>query len=106
MRQRIGLAQALLHEPEVLILDEPTIGLDPAQVVEVRNLVRQIGKERTVLLSTPVLSEAQQLCDEIVIVDAGKVIAKGGPTQLVDDADGCDDLESLFLSLTGKQLRD
>ena len=61
MRQRIGLAQALIHRPEVLILDEPTIGLDPGQVVEVRKLIREIGKERTVLLSTHILSEAQQI---------------------------------------------
>ena len=63
MRQRIGLAQALIHQPEVLILDEPTIGLDPAQVVEVRKLIRDMGKQRTVLLSTHILSEAQQICD-------------------------------------------
>ncbi|HEY6074959.1 MAG TPA: ATP-binding cassette domain-containing protein, partial [Anaerolineales bacterium] len=63
MRQRVGLAQALLHRPEVLILDEPTIGLDPGQVVEVRHLIREIGKERTVLLSTHILSEAQNICD-------------------------------------------
>jgi ABC-2 type transport system ATP-binding protein len=61
MRQRVGLAQALLHRPEVLILDEPTIGLDPGQVVEVRELIREIGKERTVLLSTHILNEAQNL---------------------------------------------
>ncbi len=65
MRQRIGLAQALIHQPEVLILDEPTIGLDPAQVVEVRNLIRDMGKQRTVLLSTHILSEAQQICDRV-----------------------------------------
>lgn len=82
MRQRVGLAQALLHEPEVLILDEPTIGLDPAQVVEVRNLVRDIGKERTVLLSTHVLSEAQQLCDRVLIINKGKIIAEDSPSAL------------------------
>lgn len=82
MRQRIGLAQALLHEPQVLILDEPTIGLDPAQVVEVRNLVREIGKERTVLLSTHVLSEAQQLCDRVLIINKGKIVAEDSPSAL------------------------
>jgi ABC-2 type transport system ATP-binding protein len=76
MRQRVGIAQALLHKPEVLILDEPTIGLDPAQVVEVRNIVREIGKERTVLLSTHILSEAQQLCDRVLIINQGKIIAE------------------------------
>ncbi len=82
MRQRVGLAQALLHRPDVLILDEPTIGLDPAQVVEVRNLVREIGKEKTVLLSTHVLSEAQQLCDRVLIINKGKIIVEDTPETL------------------------
>ncbi|PKN91298.1 MAG: MFS transporter [Chloroflexi bacterium HGW-Chloroflexi-6] len=82
MRQRIGLAQALLHRPEVLILDEPTIGLDPAQILEVRNLIREIGKERTVLLSTHILSEAQQICDRILIINKGKIVAEDTPGNL------------------------
>jgi len=82
MRQRVGLAQALLHKPEVLILDEPTIGLDPAQVVEVRNLIREIGKERTVLLSTHILSEAQQLCDRVLIINKGRIVAEDTPENL------------------------
>jgi ABC-2 type transport system ATP-binding protein len=82
MRQRVGLAQALLHKPEVLILDEPTIGLDPAQVVEVRNIIRDIGKERTVLLSTHILSEAQQLCDRVLIINKGKIVAEDTPENL------------------------
>lgn len=76
MRQRVGLAQALLHRPEVLILDEPTIGLDPNQVVEVRELIREIGKERTVLLSTHILYEAQNLCDRVLIINNGKIVAE------------------------------
>lgn len=76
MRQRVGLAQALLHRPEVLILDEPTIGLDPSQVVEVRELIREIGKERTVLLSTHLLHEAQNLCDRVLIINKGKIVAE------------------------------
>ncbi len=76
MRQRVGLAQALLHRPEVLILDEPTIGLDPGQVVEVRELIREIGKERTVLLSTHVLHEAQNICDRVLIINKGKIVAE------------------------------
>jgi len=76
MRQRIGLAQALLHRPEVLILDEPTIGLDPGQVVEVRQLIREIGKERTVLLSTHLLHEAQNICDRVLIINKGKIVAE------------------------------
>lgn len=82
MRQRVGLAQALLHKPEVLILDEPTIGLDPAQTVEVRNLILEIGKERTVLLSTHILSEAQQICDRVLIINKGHIIAEDTPENL------------------------
>ncbi len=82
MRQRIGLAQALIHHPEVLILDEPTIGLDPGQVVEVRNLIREIGKERTVLLSTHILSEAQQICDRVLIINKGSIVAEDTPENL------------------------
>ncbi len=82
MRQRIGLAQALLHRPEVLILDEPTIGLDPAQVVEVRNVIREVGKERTVLLSTHILSEAQQLCDRVLIINKGRIVTEDSPENL------------------------
>ncbi|MBM3178753.1 MAG: ATP-binding cassette domain-containing protein [Chloroflexi bacterium] len=76
MRQRVGLAQALLHRPEVLILDEPTLGLDPSQVVEVRELIREIGKERTVLLSTHLLHEAQNICDRVLIINKGKIVAE------------------------------
>jgi ABC-2 type transport system ATP-binding protein len=82
MRQRVGLAQALLHKPEVLILDEPTIGLDPGQVVDVRNVIREIGKERTVLLSTHILSEAQQLCDRVLIINNGHIVAEDTPANL------------------------
>ncbi len=82
MRQRIGLAQALLHEPEVLILDEPTIGLDPAQIKEVRTLIREIGKQRTVLLSTHILSEAQQICDRVLIINKGEIVVEDTPERL------------------------
>jgi ABC-2 type transport system ATP-binding protein len=82
MRQRIGLAQALIHRPEVLILDEPTIGLDPAQVVEMRNVIKEIGKDRTVLLSTHILSEAQQICDRVLIINKGKIVAEDTPENL------------------------
>ena len=82
MRQRVGLAQALIHRPEVLILDEPTIGLDPAQVVEMRNVIKEIGKDRTVLLSTHILSEAQNLCDRVLIINKGKIVAEDTPENL------------------------
>jgi len=82
MRQRIGLAQALLHHPDVLILDEPTIGLDPGQVVKFRQLIRQMGKDRTVLLSTHILPEVQQVCDRVLIINKGHIVAEDTPGQL------------------------
>jgi gliding motility-associated transport system ATP-binding protein len=82
MRQRVGLAQALLHRPEVMILDEPTIGLDPVQIIDVRNTIREIGKERTVLLSTHILPEAQQLCDRVLIINKGRIVVEDTPENL------------------------
>lgn len=82
MRQRLGLAQALIHQPEVLILDEPTIGLDPGQVVNFRKLIREIGKDKTVLLSTHILPEAQQVCDRVLIINNGHIVAEDTPEQL------------------------
>jgi len=82
MRQRVGLAQALIHRPEVLILDEATIGLDPAQVVEIRNVIKEIGKDRTVLLSTHILSEVQHLCDRVLIINQGNIVAEDTPENL------------------------
>ena len=82
MRQRVGLAQALIHEPDVLILDEPTIGLDPFQVLELRELVQELGKDHTVLFSTHILSEAEEVCDNVVIINRGQIIAQGSPTDL------------------------
>jgi ABC-2 type transport system ATP-binding protein len=82
LRQRVGLAQALLHEPEVLILDEPTIGLDPAQIIDVRKLIQEIGRSRTVLLSTHILSEAQQVCDRVLIINHGSIVVEDSPGNL------------------------
>ena len=82
MRQRVGLAQAIVHDPQVLILDEPTIGLDPHQVQDLRALIRELGRTRTVLLSTHILSEAEQLCDRIVIIDRGHIVAQDTPDRL------------------------
>lgn len=82
MRQRVGLAQALIHDPEVLILDEPTIGLDPFQVLELRALVRELGRDHTVLFSTHILSEAEQICDRVIIIDRGEIMAEGSPQAL------------------------
>ena len=88
LRQRVGIAQALLHEPEVLILDEPTIGLDPKQIREVRSLINEIGEERTVLLSTHILSEAQQICDRVLIINNGQIVAEDTPERLQKNLTG------------------
>jgi ABC-2 type transport system ATP-binding protein len=82
MRQRVGLAQALVHQPEVLILDEPTIGLDPKQVVKFRELIRQIGKDRTVLLSSHILPEVQQICNRVLIINKGRIVTEDTPERL------------------------
>ena len=83
-RQRVGLAQALVHDPEVLILDEPTIGLDPKQIIEVRELIKELGHERTIILSTHILPEAQQTCDRVLIINEGEIVAEGTSQQLTD----------------------
>ncbi|MCS6796505.1 MAG: gliding motility-associated ABC transporter ATP-binding subunit GldA [Raineya sp.] len=74
-RQRVGLAQALIHNPSVMILDEPTTGLDPNQIIEIRNLIKQIAKEKTILLSTHIMQEVQAICDKVVIIHLGKIVA-------------------------------
>ena len=74
-KQRVGLAHAMMDDPEILILDEPTSGLDPNQIVEIRDIIRQIGKEKTVILSTHILSEAEATCDRVVIIHKGKIAA-------------------------------
>jgi ABC-2 type transport system ATP-binding protein len=76
-RQRVGLAQAMIHDPEILILDEPTTGLDPNQIVEIRKLIRDLGKEKTVILSTHILPEVEATCDRILIINKGKIVADG-----------------------------
>ncbi|MDH3699347.1 MAG: ATP-binding cassette domain-containing protein, partial [Flavobacteriaceae bacterium] len=74
-KQRVGLAAALLHDPEVLILDEPTTGLDPNQLIEIRKLIREIGKNKTILLSTHILKEVEAVCDRVIIINKGKLVA-------------------------------
>jgi ABC-2 type transport system ATP-binding protein len=74
-RQRVGLAQALIHDPEILILDEPTSGLDPNQIIEIRNLISELGKEKTVMLSTHILQEVTAICDRVIIIHKGKIVA-------------------------------
>jgi ABC-2 type transport system ATP-binding protein len=81
-RQRVGLAHAILHEPELLILDEPTSGLDPNQIVEIRSLIKELGKEKTVILSTHILSEVQSTCSRVLIINDGKLVADDAPERL------------------------
>src|SRR5213595_1191340 len=87
-RQRVGLAQAILHRPDLLVLDEPTEGLDPNQRVEIRRLIGALGKDRTVILSTHVLSEVQQTCSRLLIISRGKIVADGPVDQLIAKAVG------------------
>lgn len=84
-RQRVGLAQAMIHDPDVLILDEPTSGLDPNQIVEIRNLIKRIGLAKTVILSTHILSEVQATCDRVVIINEGRIVADGTTDQLREE---------------------
>jgi len=87
-KQRVGLAQALIHDPEVLILDEPTTGLDPNQIVEIRELIRKIGHEKTVILSSHILAEVEATCDRILIINNGKIVANGTAEELRRQAQG------------------
>ncbi|MGE3313555.1 MAG: ABC transporter ATP-binding protein [Planctomycetaceae bacterium] len=97
-RQRVGMAQALLHDPEVLILDEPTSGLDPNQVYQARELIKSLGETKTILLSTHILREVKAVCTRVVLVNEGRVVFDGS----VDDMEGSrHDMESRFRELTG-----
>jgi len=86
-RQRVGLAQAIIHDPEVLILDEPTTGLDPNQLVEIRELIKQIGKEKTVMLSTHIMQEVEAICDRVVIISKGQIVADDKAASLQKEND-------------------
>lgn len=81
-RQRVGLAQAIIHDPEVLILDEPTTGLDPNQLVEIRELIKRIGKSKTVMLSTHIMQEVEAICDRVIIIKGGKIVANSTASEL------------------------
>ena len=85
-KQRVGLAHAMMNDPEILVLDEPTSGLDPNQIVEIRQIIKQIGKEKTIILSTHILSEAEATCDRVVIINRGKIAADGSTESLKEFA--------------------
>ena len=99
-KQRVGIAQALLGSPKIFILDEPTVGLDPAQVIEMRKLIRELGKAHTVILSSHILSEVQAVCQQVLILSKGKLTASGTLQELTADGRS---LEEVFLGLTGAQ---
>ena len=114
-RQRVGIAQALLGSPKLIILDEPTVGLDPAQVIEIRKLIQELGRAHTVILSSHILSEVQAVCSQVLILSKGRLVAVGAPDALGDsfDTGSClrvtvlalaaenKSLEEIFLALTG-----
>jgi ABC-2 type transport system ATP-binding protein len=87
-RQRVGLAQAMIHDPPILILDEPTSGLDPNQIVEIRELIKTVGRQKTVILSTHILSEVQASCDRVLIINRGRLVADGTPDDLLASFSG------------------
>jgi ABC-2 type transport system ATP-binding protein len=96
-RQRVGLAQALVGNPPILILDEPTVGLDPKQIIEIRSLIKKLGKNHTVILSSHILPEVQKVCDKIVIINDGKIVADGTLESLREGSNMS--LEQLFIKL-------
>jgi len=100
LKQRVGLAHAMMSDPEILILDEPTSGLDPNQIVEIRDIIKEIGREKTVILSTHILSEAEATCDRIVIINKGKIIANGSADELKQSADSS---RTLYVTLNNAE---
>lgn len=98
-RQRVGLAQAIIHQPKVLILDEPTSGLDPNQLTDIRSLIKTLGKDRTVILSTHIMQEVEALCDEVIIINKGKIVANATITGLKNEHQ-MTSLEDIFRKLT------
>lgn len=100
-RQRVALAQALIHEPDILVLDEPTTGLDPNQIKEIRDLIREIGREKTVILSTHILPEVTATCDRAIIISNGEVVASGTPSELMAKSHGA---QSVVASIRGPRV--
>lgn len=98
-KQRVGLAQAILHQPKVLVLDEPTSGLDPNQLVDVRQLIKDLGKDRTVIISTHIMQEVDALCDDVIVIDRGKIVANQTLVALKNQFEN-QSLEDIFRQLT------
>jgi len=98
-RQRVGLAQAIIHNPEVLILDEPTSGLDPNQLVDIRALIKELGKNKTVVISTHIMQEVEAICDDIIIISKGKIVANGS-LEDIKETYNQNSLEDIFRKLT------
>jgi ABC-2 type transport system ATP-binding protein len=98
-RQRVGLAQALLHDPQVLILDEPTSGLDPNQLIGIRQLIRDLGRTKTVVLSTHIMQEVEAVCSQVIIINKGKIVANDSLERLRENNSG-KSLENIFIELT------
>lgn len=98
-RQRVGLAQAILHDPQVLVLDEPTSGLDPNQIIGIRKLIKELGKTKTVILSTHIMQEVEAVCDDVVIINKGKIVADDALSGLKQKNPG-KNLEEIFIGLT------
>lgn len=110
-RQRVGLAQALIHDPKVLILDEPTSGLDPLQIIGIRNLIRELAKEKTIVFSTHILQEVEAIADRIVIINEGRIVAEGAQKELESRARSMGEtasplsLEKIFIALLTKKTK-
>lgn len=98
-RQRVGLAQAIIHDPQILILDEPTTGLDPNQIIEIRELIKELGKEKTVIFSTHILSEVSATCDRVIIINGGKIVGEGSPSELTAKFGG---KEVIYVKIQGQ----
>jgi ABC-2 type transport system ATP-binding protein len=100
-RQRVGIAQAILHDPKILILDEPTSGLDPNQIAEIRELIIQLGKEKTLIISSHIMQEVQAVCDRIVIINRGEIVADGKTSELTENIDNID---KVFIELKNAEV--
>jgi len=100
-KQRAGLAQAILHDPPILILDEPTTGLDPNQIIEIRSLIKELGKRKTVILSTHILQEVEAICTQVLIINDGRIAAQGSPEEIAGSMKGGDTWELIIKSADG-----